>query len=128
MDLTVEVVSARGDTTRLPLSRYGPVRRPLEIQVLRRRGRDKQRFATPNELVLQTYAIPLADFARAADGGRPGFDPSALTAVRFVFDRTVAGTVVIDDVGLSALDPAFLIAGRPPARRLSSENGLPGSK
>jgi hypothetical protein len=28
--------------------------------------------------------------------------------VRLVFDRTPAGTVVVDDIGFSNLDPAFL--------------------
>jgi hypothetical protein len=103
VDLTVELVDAAGVAARVPLSRYGVPRRPIDLQVYRRRGRDKQRFATTSELILQTYVIPLADFTRA----QPGFDPTRVAAIRLVFDRTVAGTIVLDDIGMSSLDPAF---------------------
>ena len=53
-------------------------------------------------MVLQSYVIPLADFE--------GVDVGRLAEVRFVFDRAVAGTVVIDDIGLATPDPAFLRA------------------
>ena len=108
MDLSVEVVDANGTAARLPLSRYGAVRRPLEVTVIRRKGRDKKNFANLWELIPQTYVIPLADFVAA----EPRFDSARLAAVRWVFDRTRAGTVVLTDVGLSELDPAFLIGGR----------------
>lgn len=106
IDLTVELIDADGTAARLPLSRFGAVRRPLETRVYRRSGRDEQRFAQTYETVLQSYVLPLADFAEAA----PGFDPARVREVRLVFDRTVAGTVILDEVGFSKLDPAFLAA------------------
>jgi hypothetical protein len=105
VDLTVEVVDADGMTARLPLSRYGATRKPLEITVRRRKGRDESAFRNLYELILQTYVIPLADFAEQPGG----FDPAKLRSIRFVFDRTPAGTVVVSDVGLSNMDPAFLV-------------------
>ncbi len=103
VDLSVEAVDDRGDTARVALSNYGPVRRPPEVTVQRRRGVDKKQFGSLTELVLQTFVIPLADFASAA----PRFRPDRITSVRLVFDLTVAGTVVVTDIGLSNLDPAF---------------------
>ena len=111
VDVTIELVDASGAAARVPLSAYGPVRRPLDIQVYRRRGRDKQRFASTHELVLQSYVIPFADFQRAS-GTPAAFDPSRVAKVRLVFDRAVKGTVVIDDIGVSAVDPAFFVAAR----------------
>src|ERR1043166_3426281 len=105
MDLSVEAVDAGGTAVRLPLSRYGAVRRPLEVTVLRRKGRDKANFASLAELIPQTYVIPLADFKAA----NAAFDPGRLATVRWVFDRTLRGTVVLSDVGLSIIDPAFLL-------------------
>lgn len=99
IDLSIEAVDADGRTARVALSSYGVPRRPLTIGVYRRAGRDKQRFANPYELVLQTYTIPLADFARAT----PGFDARRLTSVRWRFDRSEAGTVWLDDVGFARL-------------------------
>jgi hypothetical protein len=109
--LSVEAVDADGDTARVPLANYGVPRRPLEIQVMRRAGRERRSFANQYELLLQTYVIPVADFARA----QPRFDAGKLASVRFVFDRTVAGTIIVDDVGFSSMNPAFYsaAAGQP---------------
>jgi len=106
VEITVEVVDGAGQAARVVLSRYGPVRRPVEVTVYRRKGRDKRSFAALYELVLQTYTIPLADLAAA----EPRFDPSRLATVRLVFDRTIAATIVLTDVGLTTPDPAFLTA------------------
>lgn len=105
LDLTVELVDAAGNAARLPLSRFGAIRRPLETRIYRRAGRDSTRFQTIFELVLQTYVLPLSDFARAS----PQFQPAKLRTIRLVFDRTYLGTVVLDDVGMSpAIDRVFL--------------------
>ena len=109
IDLTVEVVDANNVTARLPLTRYGMPRRPLETHVLRRADREKTQFANTYELVLQTYVVPLADFVTAS----PQFAPDKLKAIRLVFDRAPAGTIILDDVGVSAIDPAFLAQARP---------------
>ena len=103
MDLTIELEDANGRVARESLSRYGPVRRPLEARVLRRGDREKTIFPNTYELVLQTYVLPIADFARDA----AGFDASRLRAVRLLFDRTPSGTVVLDDVGFARPDRAF---------------------
>ncbi|HYV96272.1 MAG TPA: hypothetical protein VE967_02325 [Gemmatimonadaceae bacterium] len=107
IDLTVELVDAAGHTARVPLSRFGVPRRPLEVRVYRRDGRDTQRFASLSEMIPQTYVMPLSEFTAAA----ADFNPAALRTIRLVFDRTKAGTVVIEDIGVSTpLDPAFLSA------------------
>lgn len=97
VDLTVELEDASGVVARLPLSRFGAVRRPLETHILRRRDREKQQFRNLYELVLQSYTMPLADFVAA----RPGFDPARLRKVRLVFDRVDAGTVLVDEIGVT---------------------------
>jgi hypothetical protein len=73
---------------------------------MRRKGRDKANFANTYELVLQTYVMPLSDFAAAG----AGFDPSKLRSIRLVFDKLKAGTVIVDDIGISTMDAAFLAA------------------
>jgi hypothetical protein len=103
IDLSIEVTDAGGRTATVPLSAYGVVRRPLESYVYRRAGRDKQRFANVYEIVLQTYAIPLADFSRAT----PGFDPARITRVRWRFDRSIAGTILLDNIGFSNMRSEF---------------------
>ena len=104
VDLDVEVVDASGTSAKLPLSRFGVPRRPLETYVYRRAQRDKQNFANNYEIVLQTYVLPLADFKKLA----PTLDTRHLKTIRLVFDRVVAGTVIVDDIGVSSIDPAFV--------------------
>jgi hypothetical protein len=106
VDLSVEVEDASGQTARVTLSDYGAIRRPLETYVMRRRDRERARFATHWELVLQTYSIPLSDFIAA----NRTLDLRRLSEVRFVFDRVHAGEVAIDHIGFSDLPPAFLSA------------------
>ena len=106
VDVSVEVEDGSGRTARVLLSEYGAIRRPLETYVLRRADRERQRFQTHWELILQTYSIPLGDFVAKSSS----LDLGSLRAVRLVFDRVHAGEVVVDQIGFSALDPAFLSA------------------
>ena len=92
-----------------PLSRFGVPRRPLEIHILRRRDEEQQRYPTQYEIVLQTYVMPVDEFARAA----PNFDPSHLRSIKLVFDRLVAGTVIVDDIGVSSSAKPFVALGEP---------------
>ena len=96
VDLTIEVVDAAGNVARLPLSRYGIARHPLESNVYIRKGRDASRFTNNYELIPQTFVLPLADFANSTP-----FDPRHLAAVRLVFDKTTAGTVIIEHIGIT---------------------------
>jgi hypothetical protein len=67
---------------------------------------EERRFQDHWEQILQTYSIPLGDFLAA----NPSLDLGSLAAVRLVFDRAVQGEVVVDEIGFSNLDPAFLTA------------------
>jgi hypothetical protein len=100
--LSIQAVDRANHQGKVLLNRYGAVRRPIEIRIARR---DDQQFRGNYELVLQSYSIPLSDFV-AASGGT--LDVSNLWEVRFLFDESVAGTVVLDEVGFSNMDPAFL--------------------
>lgn len=107
IDLTVELVDTAGHVARLPLSRFGIARRPLDSRIYRRAGRDAQRFTNIFELIPQTFVMPIADFVEAS----PEFDPRQLATIRLLFDRTEAGTIMLEHVGLSTpTDPAFLAA------------------
>jgi hypothetical protein len=77
--------------------------------VYKEKGEDKSSFGSMAELIPQSYVIPLADF-RAVN---PQLNAARLASVRWVFDGTRAGTVMLTDVGLSNIAPAFLIQGRP---------------
>ena len=106
--ITLEAEDANGRTARVLINDYGVIRRPLPVKVLRVEGDDKERFGTTFELVLQSYSVPLRDFVAR----NSAFDPTRVRHIRFVFEPTVAGTVILDEIGFSKLDPAFIVAGR----------------
>lgn len=97
VDLTVELTDAAGHVARVPISRYGVARHPLLANVYRRRGRDTARFSNNYELIPQAFLMPLADFVAAT----PAFDPASLTSIRLLFDKTQAGTVIVEHVGIT---------------------------
>jgi dienelactone hydrolase len=106
VDLSIELRDASGETASVALSRYGPVRHPLEMRILRRRDVEDDRYPQRWELILQGYSIPLVDFTRE----NPALDLGGLSSIGFVFDRTVAGEVVMDDLGFSRPEAGFLAA------------------
>jgi dienelactone hydrolase len=112
IDLSVEVVDGAGHVARLPLSKFGVARRPLDVRLYRRDGRDNQRFTSIAEVVPQTFVIPMRDFSAAS----VGFDPGNLRTIRLVFDRTVAGTVIVESIGLSTPTDAAFLASMPPGQ------------
>ena len=105
VDLTIELSDASGTASRVRLSTYGVIRKPLNIKVLRRN--DDQVFGKQWELVLQSYSIPLSDFV----DGNSALDPGSIQQVKLIFDQTEAGTVVVDDIGFSKMDCGFLQSG-----------------
>jgi dienelactone hydrolase len=98
-DFSVEMEDGAGRVVKLPLSDFGAVRLPLESYIYRRKGRDKAQFPTLAEPVMQTYVLPLEAFARA----NGAFDPASIKSVRLVFDRVRAGTIMLDDVGITTV-------------------------
>jgi dienelactone hydrolase len=93
IDLTVEVVDEAGEAARLPLSRFSLLQPQLEGRL------GKARFFSPfptSEPVLQHFAFGMEDFVAI----NPAFEPARLAEVRWVFDRTDAGVVVLDNVGI----------------------------
>jgi dienelactone hydrolase len=94
IDLTIEVVDASGRAVRLPLSDFSYLQ-PQIVMTLMKAPFMNIMGPSPSEPIFQSFEFPLADFVEAD----PVFDPSSLATVRFIFDRTPAGVVVLDDVG-----------------------------
>ncbi len=92
LDLTLELRDDAGNAARLPLSHYAL----LQPQLRGRIAKADFMHALPlSEAVLQTFVFRLGDFA--ADN--PALNPAALREVRFVFDRSPAGVVILDEIG-----------------------------
>jgi dienelactone hydrolase len=110
IDLTIEVTDAAGVSATTSIRRYGVPRRPLDVHIMRRASQEDQRFPNKFEIVLQSYVIPMADLVGIA----PTLDPTKLKTIRFIFDRAVSGTVLVDDIGMWInANPAFFAARVP---------------
>jgi dienelactone hydrolase len=97
LDLTVELVLADGRVASVPLSDAAPIRPPLTARIWKYDYIAKRLNppAKDHDDILSHYTIPLSLFATRLNG----FDPGAIRAVRFRFDRGPAGTILLDDVG-----------------------------
>jgi len=92
IDLTVEMVDSAGKASLLPLSHFSL----LQPQLKGQQGKAKSMSPFPtSEAVLQHFEFLLADFVAT----NAALDPAGLVQVRFLFDRTEAGVVVLDNVG-----------------------------
>jgi hypothetical protein len=60
---------------------------------------DALNSTAPSEIVLRRYQYSLKDFAAA----NPQLDLTHLHSVRFDFDRTTRGAIVLSDVGLAKM-------------------------
>jgi dienelactone hydrolase len=92
IDFSIEVTDGAGHAARLPLSRWAALQRQIDFQVAKAGFLNEH---PKSELVFQVFDLPLAAFGEV----NPLFDPAGLRAVRFVFDRTRRGVIVLDDVG-----------------------------
>ncbi len=92
IDLTLEVADREGNMARLPLSYYAKLQPQVESDVAKASFMDD---VAPSEVVYQTFEFPLAAFVSV----NPKLDATALRSLRFVFDRSEKGVVILDGVG-----------------------------
>jgi hypothetical protein len=97
LDLTIELCDADGDSALLPLSTVGPIRPPLTIRLTKWKWLEKKRWDMLSERLLQTYEIPMSLFMERS----AAFDPAKLQTIRFIFDRSPEGKIMLDDIGMS---------------------------
>jgi hypothetical protein len=92
IDFTVQLTDSTGQKVSFPLSRFAPLQREIKVVI------KKTDFITDekqSEKVFQTFYFPSGDFREL----NPDFDISGLKAVKFIFDRSESGVVVIDNIG-----------------------------
>lgn len=97
LDFRVELETRDGVTASVNLADVAPLPPPLTIRLYKWARAERTYGASSRDYdqVLTRYGIPLADLERRV----PGFKASSLRAVRFVFDRTASGTVLLDGIG-----------------------------
>jgi hypothetical protein len=99
VDFTVELVTDQGARAAVPLSSVVALRPPLTIRLYRYAFIERKAAAMgrDHEYALQRVEIPWARFAAAL----PGLRPEQVRGVRFRFDRSREGAIVLDDVAVA---------------------------
>ena len=92
-DFTIELQSADGSKSALPLTKFGYVPPPLKVRFTKLQMIDDEGYKKKSEPVFQTVAAPLAAFN--------GLDSAKLRVVRLRFDRTRESVIVISSIGFS---------------------------
>jgi hypothetical protein len=95
IDLSIEVVAENGASAKLPLSQFRAIP-PLLRSRFTKLWTEKMFLGADWQPVLQTFELPLAAFLQATREINPG----QLSQIRFVFDRSPEGVVILDDVGI----------------------------
>ena len=93
IDLTLELRDEDGNAARLPLSHYAALQPQIRGRIAKL---DFMHAVSVSEAVFQTFEFRLADFML----DDTAFDPATLREVRFVFDRSPAGVVILDEIAL----------------------------
>ncbi len=97
LDFTVELVGTNGSTARVALSRFFPLQPVLKVKFTKWSYLEQEFYKSPTEPVFQTYELPLSAFVKAG----AGFNPASLKTIRFRFDRTQSGVILLDEVGFA---------------------------
>jgi hypothetical protein len=92
LDFTVELVGVDGHTARLSLGQIGPLYKPFRVDIVKLNMLGFGRDYKDSEPVLQRYAAPLRAF--------PGIASARIREIRFRFDRSKEGVVLIDNIAL----------------------------
>jgi hypothetical protein len=92
LDLTIELTDQSGQTVRFPLSRFSALQRAIEVRIWKL---DFLKGKKSSEKVFQKFAFPLSELQTL----NPSFSIQKLNRIRFVFDKSESGVVVMDNIG-----------------------------
>ena len=92
IDFSIQMTDASGEVVYFPLSQFSALQRELNVRIW------KSQFITnedESENIFQTFSYPLIDLIE----DNPSFDLSTLQRIDFIFDKTLEGVIVIDNIG-----------------------------
>ena len=96
VEFSVELIDGSGAAIRRPIMDFMPVPPIIRSRFSKLPG-EKCLWKNDYEPTMQTFELSLHEFLEDA----PGFDPAEIQEIRFVFDRTPKGVVIVDNIGFS---------------------------
>jgi dienelactone hydrolase len=94
IDFTIEVTDRGGQTAAFLLSQVARLLPPLAAKFTKSSLTEKM-YSSPSQPVLQTIEVPMARFFQL----NWRFNPRQIASVRFRFDRSPSGVIILDEVG-----------------------------
>ncbi|WP_339840473.1 hypothetical protein [uncultured Maribacter sp.] len=98
LDFTIQLTDELGQTTAIIVSAIKGIPKPLKTRFTKFKFLDKEMIGDDWEIQLQTYHFPLNTFTTK----NPEFNSEQLKSIKFIFDQTEYGVVVVDEIGVSA--------------------------
>lgn len=95
IDLRIKVTDQAGQEASLPISHLAPLPPALSYRMFK----PPLRVAFESESVFTTYSFKLRDFAEE----NRSLNLESLKSVNFIFDRTPAGEIYLDDLGFRSM-------------------------
>ncbi|WP_396634524.1 hypothetical protein [Maribacter sp. R86514] len=100
LDFTVQLTDDTGQTSALKVSEIKGITKPLKTRFTKFKFLDKDMIGNDWEVQLQTYHFPMQAFSII----NPEFNVEAIRSIKFIFDQTEYGVVVLDEIGVSGED------------------------
>jgi dienelactone hydrolase len=98
IDLTIEVQDRNGQTVALALSQVARLLPPLDAKFTKS-PLTEQMYSSPSQPVLQTIEVPMTRFVEL----NRRFNPAQIASVRFLFDRSPSGVIILDELGFRTM-------------------------
>ncbi|WP_405414859.1 hypothetical protein [Maribacter sp. Asnod1-A12] len=97
LDFTIQLTDESGQTSALKVSEIKGITKPLKTRFTKFKFLDKEMIGEDWEVQLQTYHFPMQAFSNI----NPEFNVEAISSIKFIFDQTEYGVVVLDEIGVS---------------------------
>lgn len=97
LDFTIQLTDASGHTSAMKINEIKGITKPLKTRFTKFKFLDKDMIGEDWEVQLQTYHLPMQRFITA----NPEFAAKDVASIKFIFDQTDYGVVVIDEIGVS---------------------------
>lgn len=99
-DFTIRITDSLGLTSAIKVSAIKQIAPRLKTRFTKFKFLDKQMIGDEWEVQLQTFHFPLKTFI----GQNLELDVQHLKKIEFIFDQTLSGVVVLDDIGFAPLE------------------------
>ena len=99
LDFTIRLTDKLGQTVAIKVSDVKGIPKPLKTRFTKFKFLDKEMIGDDWEIQLQTYHFPLSVFTSK----NPDFNIEQVKSLKFIFDQSDYGVVIVDEIGVSGL-------------------------